>query len=360
MKKELKEIQKQFTPANCAITRIEGFLVSTEKEIETSFNTQFLSLPEEEMFKYFDIFRKALSGKRGKTMHGLKFRNQYGRESLKNMRDGRLKEIEYDIEFAEELAEYRESVERFAIIIVHAVYDIPGRATDGTEMEDASEDVYEFILCCLCPVQLSSAGLCYDKEKRKIENGKRSWMVGLPDTAFLYPAFTDRNPDYDHVWYYSNSAKKLEKQIITEVLGCELPQTQEEQVKAFENTLAVAAAGKMDMEQTKEMFKQMCQLAQICEDNDSTVDRSELENILASVGIEQEAAADSVEQLGKGDIILQNVVDQKNFKLETRTAKITVDVERMDMVEMKEIDGESYILIKAFDDVYVNGVGIKK
>lgn len=360
MKRELKELKKQFTPANCAITRIEGFLVSSEKEIETSFNTQFLSLPEEEMFKYFDIFKKALSGKRGKTMHSLKLRNQYGRESLKNVRDGRLKEIVYDIEFAEELAEYRESVEQFAIIIVHAVYDIPGRATDGMEMEDASEDVYEFMLCCLCPVQLSSAGLCYDKEKRKIENGKRSWMVGMPDTAFVYPAFTDRNTDYDHVWYYSSSAKKLEKQIITEVLGCELPKMQTEQMEDFGKMLAVTAAGKVDMDQTKEMFKQMYELVLICEEHDSTVDKKELENVLVSAGIDREVAADGVDQLGKEDIIIQNVIDQKNFKLETYSAKITIDAERMDLVEMKKIDGEDYILIKATADVYINGVEIKK
>lgn len=59
-KKEVTEIKKQFTPSNCAITRICGCYVDGEKEKKTEMKDAFLSLPEEEMFKYFDIFRKSL------------------------------------------------------------------------------------------------------------------------------------------------------------------------------------------------------------------------------------------------------------------------------------------------------------
>ena len=60
-KKEILEIRKQFTPANCAITRICGCYVDHEKEKKMESKEAFLSLPEEEAFKYFDIFRKKLS-----------------------------------------------------------------------------------------------------------------------------------------------------------------------------------------------------------------------------------------------------------------------------------------------------------
>ena len=61
-KKEILEIRKQFTPANCAITRICGCYVDHEKEKKMESKEAFLSLPEEEAFKYFDIFKKTLSG----------------------------------------------------------------------------------------------------------------------------------------------------------------------------------------------------------------------------------------------------------------------------------------------------------
>ena len=67
-KKEISEIKKQFTPAHCAITRICGCYVDGEKEKKSMMKEMFLSLPEEEMFKYFDIFRKTLSGTLGKNL----------------------------------------------------------------------------------------------------------------------------------------------------------------------------------------------------------------------------------------------------------------------------------------------------
>ena len=55
-KKEILEIRKQFTPANCAITRICGCYVNHEKEKICQSKQAFLSMPEEEAYKYFDIF----------------------------------------------------------------------------------------------------------------------------------------------------------------------------------------------------------------------------------------------------------------------------------------------------------------
>ena len=68
-KKEVLEIRKQFTPDNCAITRICGCYVDHEKEKKAELKKAFLSLPEEEAFKYFDIFKHTLSGTLGKSMH---------------------------------------------------------------------------------------------------------------------------------------------------------------------------------------------------------------------------------------------------------------------------------------------------
>ena len=55
-KKEVLEIRKQFTPDNCAITRICGCYVDHEKEKKAELKKAFLSLPEEEAFKYFDAY----------------------------------------------------------------------------------------------------------------------------------------------------------------------------------------------------------------------------------------------------------------------------------------------------------------
>ena len=70
-KKEVLEIRKQFSPKNCAITRICGCYVDHEKNIILESKDAFLSLPEEEEFKYFEIFRHTLSGTLGKNLVGM-------------------------------------------------------------------------------------------------------------------------------------------------------------------------------------------------------------------------------------------------------------------------------------------------
>jgi hypothetical protein len=83
-KKEVLEIRKQFTPENCAITRICGCYVDHEKEKKTELKKAFLSLPEEEGFKYFDIqgVRRIRITTRGYADGDIEVRNEIDGEVL--------------------------------------------------------------------------------------------------------------------------------------------------------------------------------------------------------------------------------------------------------------------------------------
>ena len=72
-KKEITELKKQYTPDRCTITRICGCYVDAEKEKKLEMKEAFLSLSEEEIFKYFEIFKKTLSGTIGKNLLNLDF-----------------------------------------------------------------------------------------------------------------------------------------------------------------------------------------------------------------------------------------------------------------------------------------------
>ena len=94
-KQEISEIKKLFTPKNCSITRICGCYVDGEKKKKTELKQAFLALPEEEMFKYFEILRKSLSGTIGKNLLNLEFplksETEGGtQEFLLRLRDSRL------------------------------------------------------------------------------------------------------------------------------------------------------------------------------------------------------------------------------------------------------------------------------
>ena len=193
-KKETLEIRKQFTNENCAITRICGCYVDAEKQIRTELKEAFLSLPEEEIFKYYEIFKKTLSGTVGKNLLNMEFpiaqEMPDGTQAwLLKLRDSKLQDEILLEEFYEKIIKNYAYGENYYIIMIHPSYDIPKKAEDGMEMFDASDDVYEYLMCSICTVKLDKASLCYNAEKNNIEDRERSWIVQAPDAGFLFPAF---------------------------------------------------------------------------------------------------------------------------------------------------------------------------
>ena len=121
-KQEISEIKKLFTPKNCSITRICGCYVDGEKNKKTELKQAFLALPEEEMFKYFEILRKSLSGTIGKNLLNLEFplksETEGGtQEFLLRLRDSRLKDDALLEQFYDRIIESYEYVGN----AVHAV-----------------------------------------------------------------------------------------------------------------------------------------------------------------------------------------------------------------------------------------------
>ena len=143
-KQEISEIKKLFTPKNCSITRICGCYVDGEKNKKTELKQAFLALPEEEMFKYFEILRKSLSGTIGKNLLNLEFplksETEGGtQEFLLRLRDSRLKDDALLEQFYDRIIESYEYVGNYLILLIHDAYDVPGRTRDGIEMVDASD-----------------------------------------------------------------------------------------------------------------------------------------------------------------------------------------------------------------------------
>ena len=163
IKQEINEIKRLFTPNSCSITRICGCYVDGEKNKKTEFKEAFLSLPEEEIFKYFELLRKALSGSVGKNLLNLGFPTDSEtdggtQEFLFRLRESKLKDEALLEEFYDRIIASYEFVGNYLILLIHDAYDVPGKTTDGLTMEDASDTVFEYILCCICPVVLSKPG----------------------------------------------------------------------------------------------------------------------------------------------------------------------------------------------------------
>lgn len=203
-RKEIAEIRKQFSLENCNITRIDTTLI-TQGEITTRQQQTFLNLDDDDLLKYLGIFKKTLSGKLGKNLLNLKFRAPEPEMSwgfLQQIRDSGLKDEDLIVLATESIKKKLDVKNNWYIIWIRGVYDVPQRAKDGEELED-SEDVYDYIMCCICPMKLSKAALGYNEEKDQVNSRQRDWTVENPEYGFLFPAFDSREENPNALLYYT-------------------------------------------------------------------------------------------------------------------------------------------------------------
>lgn len=369
-KKEISEIKKQFTPANCSITHICGCYVNAEKEIITQFKKAFLSLPEEDAFKYFEIFKKSLSGKIGKNLHNLGFplkeEAKDGKQDfLMQLRESQLKDENLLSEAYERIIQSYDCAGNFIIVLIHGIYDIPGKGVDGRTMFDSSDEIYDHILCCICPMTLAKPGLAYNEKEQCIKNRERDWVVDMPDCAFLFPAFNDRSTDIHAALYYTKKGTQLQEQIISELLGCDVPLTCDTQKELFQTLVEEVAGDSMDIETAKALNDNLMEYAeeQKMSAEPSPLTKETIRDILTASSLPDENMErfdDVFDGLAdeKTAIEPQNVVNEAKFEVKTGSWCIQTSPEEAQALKMRYVDGRRCLVIELDDGVTVNGINI--
>lgn len=370
-KQEIAEIKKLLTPKKCSITRICGCYVDGEKNKKTELKQAFLALPEEEMFKYIEILRKTLSGTLGKNLLNLEFplsseENGGTQEFLLRLRDSRLKDDALLEEFYDRIIENYEYVGNYLILVIHDIYDVPGRTLDGLEMEDASDEVYEYILSCICPVELSKPGLSYNAAENIFQNRIRDWVVGLPDSGFLFPAFNDRGSDIHGTLYYSKDPEELKDGFVDQLLGCPLPLSAGNQKETFQTLVEETLGADCEFEAVKNIHEKLNEMAEEHKDEPEPLklDKNEVKTILAGSGVSNERLAQFDrhydETAGESTSLLaSNVMNTRIFEVKTPDVVIKVNPERTDLIGTKVINGRECLVIELGGNVVVNGITVR-
>ena len=369
-RQETAEIKKLLTPKKCSITRICGCYVDGEKNKKTKLKQSFLALPEEEMFKYFEILRKTLSGTIGKNLLTLEFplaSEETGgtQDFLLRLRDSKLKDDILLEEFYDRIIDSYEYVGNYLILVVHDMYDVPGRTLDGIEMEDASDEVYEYILACVCPVELSKPGLSYDAAENTFRNRIRDWVVGLPDTGFLFPAFHDRGSDIHSTLYYSKDPEELRDGFVDRLLGCPLPLSAGSQKETFQTLVEETLGDDCDIEAVKTIHEKLNEMAEGHKDEPQPfmLDRNEVKTVLAQSGVSNDRLAQFDrhydETAGENaSLFAGNVISTRTFEVKTPDVVIRVNPERTDLVGTEVINGRECLVIQLDGGVEVNGITV--
>ena len=254
-KKDILELKRRMKKEACTFTKLCGCYVDGNKNIILKINETFLNLKDEEFFKYLDIAKKALSGTIGNNLLELEFAPVgEGEDSMQSfllgMRDSKLKNEALLDRLYEKIIEKYDYTGNYLILLFHDAYDVVIKTSDNNKL-DESEEVYDYVLCAVCPVELSKAALGYREDENRIGARMRDWVVGMPEVGFLYPAFTDRSTDIHAVMYYTKDAKETHTEFMEEILGCKSRRSGTEEKETFKSVIENVIG---DDEQSNEVF----------------------------------------------------------------------------------------------------------
>lgn len=370
-KTEVTEIKKIFKKDDNGITRICGCYVDGEKNKRVELKEAFYSLPEEEMFKYVDIFRKTMSGTLGKNLMNMEFpmeeeTNDDGKQKfMMKLVDSGLQDDALLDEFYDMVIKTYEYTGNYLIVLIHTAYDIPSITADGIENEDASDYVYNFILCSICPVKLSKAGLCYNPENNSIEDCDRDWIVQAPANGFLFPAFNDRNTDIHSLLYYAKNADEVDIDFSYNLLGCTFPIPAKEQKETFHSLVEESLGTTCDYEMVKNLHENLNEMIEENKENPEPLelDKEDVKKILSSCGVSEEKIdvfeEKFTENIGEDQkLVADNIANLRKFEVRTPNVTIQVNPDRTDLVNTQIIDGVPCIVIECSDEVEVNGIRV--
>lgn len=370
-KKEISEIKKLFTNKKCCISRICGCYVDGCKNKITTFREAFLSLPEEEIFKYFSLFRASLSGTLGKNLMNMEFPLETEAEGgtqdfLLRLRDSHLKDDELLELFYNKIIDNYAYGENYLILLTDASYDVPGRSSDGTELDDSSDYVYEHILCTICPVNLSKEGLCYNAGTNSFENRIRDWIVEKPEHAFLFPAFNDRNSDIHAVLYFSRNSETVQSEFIDGVLGCIPPMTFKNQKNTFSEVVTEVLGEECNFETVIKLQENLNAFIDEHkeEPEPAILDKADVKRLLEVSGADNSCINGFDDRYDKtagssAGFMAANVAASRTLEVKTPDIIIRVSPDRTDLIETRCIDGTTYLMIEVNDNIEINGITVK-
>lgn len=367
-KKEIAELKKLYNKEKSCITRICGCYVGAEKEKITSFREAFYALEEEAAFKYYEIFKKTLSGTLGKNLLNLEFPldaefENGTQEFLLKLRDSELKEDVLLEAFYDKVIQSFYFTGNYLILLIHAAYDVPGKTGDGLELEDASDEVYSHLLCSICPVNLSKPGLSYDPKSDRFCNCSRDWLVELPQIGFLFPAFNDRSSDIHSALYYTKNADEPHEEFVDSLLGAEPPVPVSSQREMFQSLIEETLGERREYETIMSIQENVQEKLEESKDAPEPLmlGKKDVERIFAESGVQEEQMrqfAEAYERIipDETPLVAANVVNERRFEVKTPNITVQVKPEFTHLLETKVIDGRNCLVIAIEDRVAVNGI----
>ena len=369
--KEIAEIRRRFRPDKSNISHVRGCYVNSNREIISQFSQSLALTPQEEAEKILALLKRSLSGTLGKNLIDVTFTTQQVVDSdehrlLMALRNSALNDEEAVQAFYQRVIQALSLEGQYMILLAQDTYDVPYHSKDGESLEDASSEVFSYILCSICPVKMTQPALSYFASDNQLHNRTADWIVSAPELGFLFPAFDDRSANIYNALYYSRNTAENHQELVEALFNTEIPMPAADQKETFEAILETTLEKDCSYDVVQAVHEQLYELIEEHKANKEAeppvVSKRDMKQVLQGCGISEQRVKVFEEKYDAAfgsdtGLSPRNLVDSK-FQVKTPDVTIQVNPERSDLIETRVINGAKYILIRAEDGVEVNGVDI--
>lgn len=372
--KELREIRKRFTLDKDSISHVYGCYVNAAKDIVARMDMSMGLMEQEEAELYLKLLKKSISGTLGKNLLDIEFSTKQVENSdehrlLQALRQSHLRDEDMRELFYKRVIESLDfGDDSYVILLASDSYDIPFKGRDDELWEEVSNEVFDYIICCICPVKDARASLRYFAEEQNFRGASSGHVLGNPELGFMFPSFDDRSTNIYNALYYSRGLVDIHHEFIDGIFHIEKsPMSAGAQQHAFTDVLCESLGEDCSLDVVKAVHGQIRQQLLVHkESKDPEVPElfvEDLDDVLKHSGVPEEKVEIFNEACRKefGDQSILNpinVMESKKFEMKTPEVKITVDPEYTYLITTQEIDGSQYLLIPAGEGVTVNGIDI--
>lgn len=371
--KEIAELRRRFRADKSNISHVRGCYVNENREIISEFDQSLAMMNQEESEKLLAILRKTLTGTVGKNLLDITFDTRQVVEGdehklLMALRNSRLGDQEAVETFFQRTIRSLDLERNYLILLAYDAYDVPYRSKDGERQDDASSEVFSYILCSICPVKLTKAALSYFVYENKFRNLEADWVVAPPEAGFLFPAFDDRSTNLYNALYYTKDIGENHPDFVDAIFRSPAPMPAAVQMETFQTILGDTLSDDCQYKVVQAVHDQLCGMIEEHKANHVeeplVVSKGTVKGVLRSCGVAEEHVTEFEERYDgafgpETDLSPRNLVDTRQLEVRTPDVTIRVNPERGDLVETRVIDGARYILIRAEEGVEVNGVQIQ-
>lgn len=374
--KEIREIKARFKPDKDSISRIYGCYVNAAHEIVTRLDLSVGMMGEEEAELYLKLLKKTLSGTLGKNLINLEFstaqvENGDEQRLLQALRASQLKDESLrELLYTRIIDSLKLDEESYVILLASDSYDVPFKGSDDEIWDEGSGEVYNYILCCICPVKDAKNTLRYSADEQSFRSTSTGHILAAPELGFLFPAFDNRQANIYAALYYSKALSDIHEDFVSAIFNVDkAPMSADAQKNTFCELLSDSLDSDCSFELVRAMHGELRERLALHKESKNPeapeIYVEEVDEILSRSGIAAEKVSAFNEaccsQFGDSDSLNPiNLMETSRFEMKTPRVKISADPDYTDSIELRSIDNRHCLVIPIEDgEVQVNGISIR-